>query len=367
MSSVSWVSRILSCTEPSAPFVQSLHHKPRHIRLTSAVDSLSSRDPTLHHQCILLPYETVAAYSPRVELSKSLGEKMQLKYRGPSLAHAVVVTGLGGTGKTQLVLDYVEKHKAEYDTVVWLNASSDQNLRSSFAVCCEELYLKRSTWSSSSSSTRIEDEASVRVALQWFRRRREDQKWLVVLDNADDASQCPYDVVPRGVGGSLIITSCDKRASRLVDDKGESVEVDAMDLDEAVSLLLRSAGISEHKIQGPSRKLPEEIVTDLDRLPLAVSLAGAAISDELLLLDNDVEAILQNYLTDLGQHRDRLLRTENSAGLSSYDKTIWTVWSSTFSAIEKSYPDVPAVQLLTFLTYLDRSFIQHELFRLSAI
>ncbi|KAK5171186.1 uncharacterized protein LTR77_004330 [Saxophila tyrrhenica] len=278
-------------------------------------------------------------------------------------AAQVVVTGLGGTGKTQLVLDFVENHKDDYDTVVWLNASSAKNLRSNFAVCCNELYLKQPAWSNSSS--RIEDEPSVRAALQWSRRRREDQKWLVVLDNADDASQCPYDVVPKGVGGTLIITSREK-ASRLVDNKGETLEVDAMDLDEAMSLLFRSAGISEHKLRGSSLALPERIVEHLDRLPLAISLAGAAISDELLL-DDDVEATLQKYFKDLEQHRDPLLKTDDSAGLSSYDKTIWTVWSSTFSAIEKLYPDVPAVQLLTFLTYADRSCIQHELFRLSAV
>lgn len=186
-------------------------YKTRRTRLTSTVDSLSARNPTLQDQCILLPYETVASYSPRAALSTLLEGKLRLEYSGSSLAHAVVVTGLGGTGKTQLVLDYVEKHKGQHDTVLWLNGTSEQHLRSSFAACCEELFLQRPTWSGNSS--RIEDEARVRAALQWFRRRRQDQKWLVVLENVDDASQCPFDVVPKGIGGSLIITSRDTKAS----------------------------------------------------------------------------------------------------------------------------------------------------------
>lgn len=156
------------------------------------------------------------------------------------------------------------------------------------------------------------------------------------------------------------------RKRPLLYDKGEPVEVDAMDLKEAVPILLLSANFQRHRVQQASLGLLTQIMNNLDRLQLAVSLAGAAISDELRLND-DVEVNLQNYVADLEDNCDVLLKTVDSAGLSSYDKIIWTVWSSTFSAIERFHSSVPAVQLLTFLTYLHRACIQHELFRLSAI
>jgi hypothetical protein len=38
---------------------------------------------------------------------------------GPKfLVHALAVTGLGGTGKAQLVLHYIEEHKQNYDTIL---------------------------------------------------------------------------------------------------------------------------------------------------------------------------------------------------------------------------------------------------------
>jgi CO dehydrogenase nickel-insertion accessory protein CooC1 len=59
---------------------------------------------------------------------------------GPKfLVHALAVTGLGGTGKAQLVLHYIEEHKQNYDTILWIDAQDETALRSSFARCCNAL------------------------------------------------------------------------------------------------------------------------------------------------------------------------------------------------------------------------------------
>lgn len=46
---------------------------------------------------------TVSTYVERPQLSQELEEKLS-RAHGGELAHAVAATGLGGTGKTQLVL-----------------------------------------------------------------------------------------------------------------------------------------------------------------------------------------------------------------------------------------------------------------------
>ncbi|KAK3614257.1 hypothetical protein LTR56_027370 [Elasticomyces elasticus] len=55
--------------------------------------------------CVSVPFTTFTTYTERSGLSAQLEEKLCQPCRGKKLAHAVTVTGLGGTGKTQLVLN----------------------------------------------------------------------------------------------------------------------------------------------------------------------------------------------------------------------------------------------------------------------
>jgi KaiC/GvpD/RAD55 family RecA-like ATPase len=87
-----------------------------------------------------VPLATVSTYADRPELSKELEEKLS-KTHGTGLAHAAAVVGIGGTGKTQLVLHYIEKHKAEYDPVLWIDVRTKETARSSYERCCRELGL----------------------------------------------------------------------------------------------------------------------------------------------------------------------------------------------------------------------------------
>jgi ABC-type phosphate/phosphonate transport system ATPase subunit len=82
----------------------------------------------------------VSTYAERPRLSQELVEKLSEAQAG-ELAHAVAVIGLGGTGKTQLVLRCIHKHQEEYDTVLWLNAQSVKTARSGVERCRRALGL----------------------------------------------------------------------------------------------------------------------------------------------------------------------------------------------------------------------------------
>lgn len=80
-----------------------------------------------------VPFTTVTTYAPRQDLSEELEQKLGKPHRGHGLAHAVAVTGLGGTGKTQLVLRYLEEREGKYNTILWLDARSQYGRASSGA------------------------------------------------------------------------------------------------------------------------------------------------------------------------------------------------------------------------------------------
>ena len=58
----------------------------------------------------------VSSYTTREELSSKVKEKLRVKFEDSSRPHTLVIHGLGGAGKTQLGLRYVEDHGKEVQT-----------------------------------------------------------------------------------------------------------------------------------------------------------------------------------------------------------------------------------------------------------
>ena len=314
---------------------------------------------------VSVPIATVSTYIERRNLSEQLEQKLGKAYRGSTLAHAVTVTGLGGMGKTQLVLRYIKRYEEDYDTILWLDARSDETVRSSFERCCRALLLPVDT---SAGQGLVQDAPPVQAVLQWLRKRPVEQKWLVVVDNADDLSWDISRVIPAGRAGSVIVTSQDSQASRLLGGIGDNVKVDVMEEDEAIDMLQSAVADDLRKDWGDVQTLAKQVVQLLDRLPLAIDLAGARIRAEVQD-GQDVKAAICQYLTDFERHQNKLFQNEDLALSSSYKKTVWTVWETSLSsveAVEKNQPDISPIQFLRFITLLDRANIQHELFRLAS-
>jgi tetratricopeptide (TPR) repeat protein len=306
----------------------------------------------------------VSTYVDRPGLSKELEEKLT-KTHGTELAHAVAVTGLGGTGKTQLVLHYVEKHKAEYDTVLWIDVRTKETARSSYERCCRELGLQVET---ATDDRPLQDVPYVQAVLAWLRAQSDEKKWLTILDNADEVSW-ESSIVPKGKAGTVIVTSQDAYAARqLLGGRSPTVKVDAMTSEEAVSLVTNH--FDEPVCSGTATwSLVEEITGFLDRLALPLDLAGARISVDV---DNwgDLDAALRQYLSDYRQNQDRLLQDAEFAATGSYSKTVWTAWETSLSSLRKvedSQSGIYPIKLLSFLTLFDRTNVQDQLFRQASL
>jgi len=262
-------------------------------------------------------------------------------------------------------LKFIEDHKEDYSPILWIDAKSPETVQSSFVRCADELRL--SVDSSSTQWSALEDSPTVQAVLRWLRDRNEfDDEWLVVVDNADELSWGINKVIPKGRRGNIIITSQDGQSPRLFDRGCEKLCVHTMEPSEAKALLRHlnwDFNLAPASIQDISR----EIVDLLGCLALAVDLAGAYIHEDADKEDSNQEAALERYLVDYGRHQDALLRKDYYRGLSSYDKTVWTVWDTTLETIERRYPEVPAGLSLAFLARFNRQTIQSEMFRLASL
>ena len=308
-----------------------------------------------------VPVGSVQTYTQRHELSQSLDEKIKVRHNNAGVPHAVAVYGLGGTGKSQLALRYAECHKQHYDPILWIDATDEDTARSSYEKSAEELGIVLGLTNSRESALR--DSKAVQAVLRWLRSRGEmDDEWLVVIDNADDVGWGLRDIIPEGERGNIIVTSRDKYVSMLVDRRCGQLEVGAMSIDEATSLLLQllrwDPDSSPENIVQPCR----ELVQQLGCLALAVGIAGAYISNE-----DDQHVALRQYIVDYERHRDELLQSNYLHGLRQTDKTVWTVWDTTLNKLEKDHASLQPTLMLAFLARFKGSIVQDEMFRLASL
>ncbi|KAH7190668.1 hypothetical protein BKA60DRAFT_613127 [Fusarium oxysporum] len=241
-----------------------------------------------------VPQKTDKFYIERRNLSDRLEEKLNKPLnRSDQVAHAVAISGLGGAGKTQLALRYVERHKLHYDPILWIDARSQETIRSSFQRCARDLKLLNETYSAMPNLAALRDDPAVRVVLSWLQNRNQlHDEWLVILDNADDLSSGIRDVIPSGVRGSIILTSRDIVCAEVLPPGSQRLQVGIMEPSDAISLLLRHLNLNATEVSEDIHDLALSICENLQHLALAVHLAGAHIRSSCA---EDVNLESDNY------------------------------------------------------------------------
>ena len=190
------------------------------------------------------------------------------------------LSGLGGIGKTQTALEYAYRHQGEYDHVFWVRAEQETELITGYVALAQTLQIP--------GYQQKDQQAIAALMKQWLAK---NDRWLLVLDNADDLRQLrPY--LPTTSGHILLTT----RAQALGDlaTKDEVTHIDHMDANECALLLLRRAKViadtadltvaSDH-----DQTLAQALTTEMDGLPLALDQAGAYIEDQVLSLEEYLE------------------------------------------------------------------------------
>jgi ATP/maltotriose-dependent transcriptional regulator MalT len=160
-----------------------------------------------------------------------------------TIRKVVVLYGLGGIGKTQLAIRFARLHQNDFSAIFWLNGKNQETLMHSLAE-----YLPKLPGINVivNPKTEKEIEQAARQVLQWLAAPG-NSKWLLIFDNIHkySAAEIPdsdtYDIMrffPSTDRGSIIITTRVTRLSEL----GSSYPVETLQSDEAVTLLINSAG-----------------------------------------------------------------------------------------------------------------------------
>ncbi|KAK9578899.1 hypothetical protein V6Z98_005612 [Aspergillus fumigatus] len=243
------------------------------------------------------------------------------------------ICGLGGAGKTQTALHYAVQNLSKYPSgIAFINATSVISLSADFDRLHDLL--------------RLGDSKDKIGAVKGWLSRPENNKWLLVFDNADDLDNVPlHKFYPAVNWGHIIITSRDQAVIGSIAENGHVLS--PLTENDAVQLLLEKSGI-----QNPTEGDIEDARTVtglLGSLPLALVQAGAFVRSR--------HRSLREYCRLYTTRRDYLLGFASRLGDS--EKAVLTTWEINFKQVERE--SLGAASLLLLFSFLEPSSIPEML------
>ncbi|KAJ7437969.1 hypothetical protein FB451DRAFT_1107983 [Mycena latifolia] len=224
--------------------------------------------------------------------------------------------GLGGAGKTQIALKFIEQSISQFTDIFVIDTSTLQTIDAG-------LKMIATTKSVGGSS---------KDALQWLKSKKDE--WLLFLDNADDPKINLNNYFPQCSHGNIIITS---RNPGLCVYAGSHCAVSDMEEEDAVDLLLTSAA---QDITHYNKDVAAQIVKVLHYLPLAIIQAGAFMSKS---------GNLGSYLALYEHNKARLLTEQPVQTHDNYSWTVYTTWQISFDQLSEQAKTF--LKLCSFLHY----------------
>jgi tetratricopeptide (TPR) repeat protein len=253
-----------------------------------------------------IPPEPRAGIPPE-PIEHLVGRDADLSELRRRLVHGrrVVVHGLGGVGKTQLALAYLNQHRDAYpDGRFWLRADQATALVADLASLAWRLGLPERELP--------EQELQIEAVLRWL---REHERWLLVIDNLDQpVVDTMRHWLPSDLSGHMIITSRSPQGA-------VRLGLDPLPLEIASGFLLERTGQDD-------AVAARVIAEALGGLPLALDQAAA------YLIENHWRSLAE-YAQLLQSRMAELMREGKP---EEYSLPVTTTWELSFQRIEEEQP-----------------------------
>lgn len=243
-----------------------------------------------------------------------------------------VLQGLGGIGKTELAVQYLNLHSDDYEVVWWVRAEEPTTLSKDYGSLAARIGL----------SEKDRDEETrrqkVRASLE------QNSRWILIFDNVNNPERLArYLPQPRpDITGHVLVTS---RHRGIWPSDFNTLTVPPLERSEASRLLC-------HRTGEQNREAAAELAEVLGDLPLALEQAAAYVKLH--------SRSLSDYLTLFGEHRKQLLASPQSQNQNKSSESVNTTWLISFEMLRKSSP--AATDLLYICAFLAADGIPQDLF-----
>jgi tetratricopeptide (TPR) repeat protein len=301
------------------------HHEPADATVPPA---LPHTDPKVRRTSQPTVWGSIPPRNPnftgRGELLESLHQRLTA---GTTAVLPEALHGMGGVGKSQLAVEYVYRHQADYDLIWWIPAERPAQIGQALGELARRLNLP----------VGAEVNAAVPAVREILRTGRPYTNWLLVFDNAE-SPEAVRPFFPTGGPGCILVTSRDPRWATIA----RTLEVNVFTRQESTELLRR---------RGPELSLDDadRLAVALGDLPLAIEQAAAWRAETGMPAEE--------YLHLLEERRPDLL--DDSPPLD-YPTTVAAAWNVSLDTLRERNPG--AWRLLQLCAFLAPEPISRMLF-----
>ncbi|KAK3312081.1 hypothetical protein B0H66DRAFT_394025 [Apodospora peruviana] len=311
-----------------ALFLRIVSHLRRFI--DKPVPSVPHHPPVQRDQIFEIPPMTERFEGREGELAK-----LHAFLSGSAAEKHVSVYGQRGMGKSELVLRYLSKHRHEYDTVKWFDASSEDILRTQMESFYEFLSQGEDP-SLKEIPVNDSDQNRCETVLRWFQK---EQNCIIVYDNYDVNNDFDLGVfIPHHSPAHRIIIG---PAAHKCELSNFDLEVGQMTGPDATRMFTCLAGIRDEEILEVDQAIIDQITDQLDRTPFYLSFGARHLRDTECGLLQMLEHIHE-------QKRDTRLK---SSQLVTGDGSV--IWSIAYGRIKQREPSFTLLNLFAFLHGFD--------------
>jgi tetratricopeptide (TPR) repeat protein len=196
------------------------------------------------------------------------------------------------------------------------------------------------------------------AALYWLSNIK--QRWLLLIDNADDPSISLERYFPVGNRGHILITTR-RSAHKILGNVGPGFyDFEQLDADDANQLLVRAASKPEYS----NASIVSKITKTLSFLALAIIQAGAAITKNM--------CTFEGYLGFYENGWKKIPRRKSLSGVEDVESPVTKVyqsWEANYDYLEKNPNQVreDAIELLKVFAFLSRENIRFDILRRAVV
>ncbi|GAB1315441.1 hypothetical protein MFIFM68171_05651 [Madurella fahalii] len=297
----------------------------------------------------LVPYTRNPAFVERSGILEQLN--YQLGYGLPQADHRsqrrTALYGLGGVGKTQIALAYAYWLEESFPdvSVLWVHASSAERFREAYSSIAQELRVPGYD----------DPKADVLSLVKTWLQSKENGRWLMVIDNADNAQLFSQ---PRSLGkwipecahGSILVTTRNKVAGSRLTQGRCLIEVGKMTEGESRLLLQEKL-----EADNPDPDNLSSLSSRLEHLPLALVQAAAFIQETSISVDSYLQLLEKSdqHLIDLLSEEFETVGRDSEA-----TRAVAETWILSFEQIQQQ--DTFAGELLSLMSLFNRQAIPLE-------
>ncbi|KAL3953290.1 hypothetical protein ACCO45_013233 [Purpureocillium lilacinum] len=317
-----------------------------------------------------LPEASARQFCGRSQELAQIREAFEIERTHGRHLRIVCLFGLGGVGKTQLALRYLQENRRLYKVVFWINSSSERQILDRFRQMAQSLIdwtaqhhgadvnfrrialdfgLSQVVSPTTGEIAPASNEKIVVNAVHSWLGREGNSGWIMVFDNADDLDGVDLSsYLPNTAAGDVLLTSRRPEIGQM----GLGIEVKCLGPSDARGALMNYAqmDLADATLHPDCDKLVEM----LGRLPLALAQAGSYIAT--------AKMSTKDYIARYRLQREYLLQQKPPMALWKYGKTVFTTWEMSFQAILQTQP--LAAKLLLICSYLQPDDIWFAIFRL---